>query len=109
MFDFHHILVEGIQFGERKTAGGIIILDDDGKTQGIHARWGIVHAIGPEQKDVKVGQWILIEHGRWTRALKIELEGEVKMITRVDKEGILGISDTPPEDVMMAGSDIQHA
>jgi len=31
------------------------------------------------------------------------------MITRVDKEGILGISDTPPEDVMMAGSDIQHA
>jgi co-chaperonin GroES (HSP10) len=106
-----HIIVEGIQFGERKTGGGIIVLDDDGKTQGIRARWGLVHAIGPTQEDVKVGQWVLIEHGRWTRALKIEIEGVVKQISRVDAEGILAVSDEAPDDKAetWAGAHITHA
>ena len=106
-----HVIVEDIQFGERKASGGIIVLDDDGKTQGIRARWAKVHAVGPEQTDVKVGQWVLIEHGRWTRALKIEIESVVKMISRADNDGILAVSDDAPDDnaETWASSSVMHA
>ena len=35
-----NVLVEGINFDERVTAGGIIIASDDGTDEGIKARWG---------------------------------------------------------------------
>ena len=62
------------EVGALETAGGIIIPDDDGTESGIHPRWAKVYAIGSKQEDVKVGQWILIAHGRWSRAFKIENE-----------------------------------
>jgi len=92
------VLVEGMQFGETKTKGGLILVDDDGATRGIHPRWAKVYAIGKRQEDVKVGEWILISHGRWSRCVilvdKKNIEREIRMI---DEDDILMISDDEPE------------
>ena len=92
------VLVEGMQFGETKTKGGLILIDDDGATRGIHPRWAKVYAIGKRQEDVKVGEWILISHGRWSRAFILvdnkNIEREIRMI---DEDDILMMSDDEPE------------
>lgn len=92
-----HILVRNMNFGEQVTAGGIYIPSDDGKSEGVKPRWCQVFAIGPEQKDVKVGEWLYIEHGRWTRGLDLEDdEGNKVTIHRIDETGILMVSDEKP-------------
>lgn len=92
-----HVIVSSMHFGERKSSGGIILRDDNGTTQGIRARWAKVYKVGPEQKSVKEGQWILVEHGRWTRKIKID-DGEQELeIQRVDNEAILALSDDAPD------------
>ena len=90
------VIVSDMDFGEITTAAGLVIRSDNGKTHGIKPRWGKVYCIGPEQQDVKVGDWILIEHGRWTRAMHINDGDGEKKIHRVDANCIIGISDTPP-------------
>lgn len=96
------IIVSDMQFDERISNGGIILLNDDMKNSGIRPRWGKVYAIGPEQKDVQVGQYVLISHGRWTRGIKIDDgEGE-RVIRKVDNNEILLISDDPVNDQTMS-------
>ena len=92
------VLVCKMHFGESKTAGGIIIPDDDGTQGGIHPRWAKVYAVGSKQEDVDVGQWILIAHGRWSRAFKIENEKESEEVRMVDEDDILMLSDDEPAD-----------
>lgn len=91
-----HVIASDMNFGETKTAGGIVLRSDNAKAHGVHPRWGKVYCIGPEQKDVKVGQWILVEHGRWTRAMQIDDGEGVKTIHRIDVNGILAVSDEAP-------------
>ena len=55
-----NVLVTDMDFEEMKTASGIVIQSDDGKAHGVKPRWCRVWAIGPEQQDVKVGEWILM-------------------------------------------------
>lgn len=96
-----NILVTDMEFGMEKTAGGILLHSDDGKGSGIHPRWARVFAIGGEQKDVKVGDWILLEHGRWSRAIKYITDKEEEItIHQADKNAILLISDEKPDDVL---------
>lgn len=93
------VIVEEMDFGEQRTPTGIIILSDDGKDMGIKPRWGRVYAVGPEQEDVQVGDWILISHGRWTRGVDLEDEdGNIKTLRRVDNDAILMIGDEKPGD-----------
>jgi len=96
-----HVLVEDMKFTERFTASGIYIPSDDGKSQGIRPRWGRVYAVGPEQEDVKVGQYICIAHGRWTRGIKIDDGAGTHEIRRVDNDDILMVSDEPVTDETM--------
>ena len=56
------VLVSDMHFGETKSKGGIILVDDDGSESGIHPRWAKVYAIGSAQNDVKHKQWITIPH-----------------------------------------------
>ena len=87
------VIVTNLERGERLSESGIIIPDDDGKDSGIRARWAQVYAIGPEQKDVEVGQWILMQHGRWTRGVDLKLEGKDKFrFWKADPKGMLGVS-----------------
>jgi len=94
----NHIIVHDMKFDQKITYNGIIIPHSDGKLEGIHPRWARVYAIGPEQQDVRIGQYVLVSHGRWTRGLDIEdPEGE-KTIRRVDNKDILMVSDEPIQD-----------
>jgi co-chaperonin GroES (HSP10) len=108
----NRVLVTDMYFGEQRTAGGLIINDDDGKTRGIYPRWGKVYKKGPENKDdYNVGEWILVEHGRWTRSFNIEVDGEEKEIRMVEAESILAYSKEKPNDVQIGGEygDGEHA
>lgn len=87
------VIVSDMKFDERITTGGIVLVNDDMKSSGIRPRWAKVYAVGPEQKDVKVGQWIMISHGRWTRGLKIEDDEGERTIRKVDNKDILLVSD----------------
>lgn len=94
-----NILVSDMNFDERKTSGGIVLLSDDGKSEGVRHRWGKVWAIGPKQQDVKIGDWILVEHGRWTRGVTfVDENGEEKVIRRIDVNAILMVTDEEPGD-----------
>jgi co-chaperonin GroES (HSP10) len=97
-----HVIVSEMTFDQRITQGGLILLNDNGTTLGIRPRWGQVYAVGSEQKDVQVGQWICVAHGRWTRGLDIEDESGKRTIRRIDPEDILLISDTQPQDDTMS-------
>jgi co-chaperonin GroES (HSP10) len=101
-----HILVYGMEFRERLSRGGIIMINDDMKSAGIRPRWARVYAVGPKSKeDIKVGDYIMIAHGRWSRGMTIEdSEGE-KVIRKVDPNDILLISETPVNDYTMTGVD----
>jgi co-chaperonin GroES (HSP10) len=95
-----HVLVSDMEFGEQVTASGIVIKSDNGKSSGVKPRWARVWAIGPEQKDVTVGEWICIEHGRWTRTIELEQEdGSVLELRRVETTAILMSADDRPGDV----------
>ena len=91
------VLVSHMQFGETKTKGGIILMDDDGTQSGIHPRWAKVYAVGKDQDDVTVGQWIMVAHGRWSRAFKVKKDGSELEVRMVDENDILLISDEEPE------------
>ena len=90
------VFVYNMRFGDIKTKGGLILLDDDGKEQGIHPRWGRVYAVGAKQEDVTVGQWVLVAHGRWTRGMLVEKDGVKEEVRMVDEKDILLVSDVEP-------------
>lgn len=93
----NNVIVRDMSFEGRQLSSGIVLLADDGKTDGIRPRWARVYAVGPEQTDVTVGQWVLLEHGRWSRGIKIQQDGEEFTIRRADPEAIMMISDEQPE------------
>lgn len=96
-----NVLVTDMDFEMQRTRSGLFIPSDNGKTSGIHPRWGRVWLVGPEQTDVKVGEWILIEHGRWTRTVEFENEdGSTVEVRMVDTEAIIAVADEKPADVM---------
>lgn len=93
-----HVIVTGMEFGEMVSNGGIVIASDNAKAHGVKPRWAQVYKVGPLQKDFKIGDWILVEHGRWTRKFSIDDgEGE-KEIQRVDINGIIAMSPEKPND-----------
>lgn len=104
------VLVADMEFDTRITTSGIILPNDNGTSLGIRPRWGRVYAIGPKQTDVKVGQWIMVAHGRWTRGIDID-DGEVKhkrTIRKIDPEDILLISDREERPQDDTQSDAVH-
>jgi co-chaperonin GroES (HSP10) len=101
-----NILVTDMEFGERKTANGLILLGDDMEERGIRPRWAKVVAVGPENEDVKVGEWIYVAHGRWSRGIDVTNEetGETTTIRMVDPKDVLLSSDEQPRDETVAPS-----
>ena len=91
------VLVSDMHFVEKRTKGCIIVLDDDGTEAGIHPRWAKVYAIGDQQDDVKVGEWVMVAHGRWSRALKIKKDGTELEVRMIDENDILLVSEVEPE------------
>jgi co-chaperonin GroES (HSP10) len=106
-----NVLVTDMNFDARVSKGGIVLPSDDGKSEGVRHRWARVWAVGPEQKDVKVDDWILLEHGRWTRGVTVELEdGTDIVIRRADTKAILMVTDENPGDNTFGShSKVEHA
>jgi co-chaperonin GroES (HSP10) len=98
-----HVIVSDMFFGEQKTKGGLIIKDDDGTTRGIYPRWGKIYAKGIENKEeYQVGDWVLVEHGRWTRGVTLELENDEETTIRmVDNKCILMWAKEKPGGAMV--------
>jgi co-chaperonin GroES (HSP10) len=92
-----HVIVMDMSFKER-IVGSIILPSDDGKSSGIRPRWAQVYAVGPLQHDIKVDDYVLVEHGRWTRGIEVEDETGRHMLRRVDPNGLMMVSDHLPQD-----------
>lgn len=94
------VLVVNMEKGERVTKGGLIVIDDNGKDRGIRSRWCQVYKVGSkaaETVDYKEGQWIFVEHGRWTFGFSIEtLDGEDLYVQKVELKSVLAVSDEYP-------------
>ena len=105
------VLAMDMEFGERTTKGGIILSSDDGKERGIRPRWCQIYAIGHENKDpYEVGDWIYVEHGRWSRVFITDdpEHGEVEL-RLIDVNGIMLTSkDKPDDDGMGTETDLSQ-
>jgi co-chaperonin GroES (HSP10) len=92
------VIATEMNFEGRTLSSGVILLNDNGRSDGIRPRWGQVYAVGPEQTDIKVGDWVCVAHGRWTRGLDIEDETGKKTVRRIVPNDILLVSDHLPND-----------
>jgi co-chaperonin GroES (HSP10) len=100
-----NVLVADMEFDTRITQSGLILPNDNGTTLGIRPRWGRVYAVGRDQKDVEVGQWICVAHGRWTRGVDIDdgTGATKRTIRKIDPNDILLVADgdeRPKDDTM---------
>jgi co-chaperonin GroES (HSP10) len=98
------VIVSEMVFTERFTTTGIVLLSDNGKSSGIRPRWGQVYAVGPEQTDVQIGEWVCVAHGRWTRGIDVEDETGKHTLRRIDPKDILLSSDEQPDDLTFSGA-----
>ena len=108
----NRVLVSDMYFGEQKTKSGLILRDDDGETRGIYPRWGKVYDKGPENnEEYNVGDWVLIEHGRWTRGISLETDSGKLEVRMVENESILAMSDEKPDGIQIGNeyADGEHA
>jgi len=62
-----------------------------------------VFAVGPEHKEeFNVGDWILVEHGRWTRGIDYENADGVKITLRmVDNPCIMMWDTEAPKEIII--------
>ena len=79
--------------GLRKTKGGIILKDADNDTSGIRPRWFKVYSVGDEIDWVAAGQYLLVDHGRWSNGVKLNEETKIYLL---DNKDCLMISDSNP-------------
>jgi co-chaperonin GroES (HSP10) len=97
------VFVTAMEHGDKISKGGLIVVSDDMTNRGIRPRWGKVWAIGPDVQDLNVGNWILIEHGRWTQKINIEVDGEEIPVWSVEyPKSVLMVSDDEPDTVTNA-------
>ena len=90
-------LFPGVTVGGLRPDLSLAALDDDGSEGGIHPRWGKVYAVGDQQEDVKVGEWVMVSHGRWSRGFKVKKNGVELEVRMIDENDILLVSDEEPD------------
>jgi hypothetical protein len=82
--------------GLRKTASGLFVPDKDKDTSGVRPRWFKVHSVGEQIDWCSPGQYIMVEHGRWSNGVKADNDLTLWLI---DNECCLMISDEVPEGI----------
>jgi co-chaperonin GroES (HSP10) len=92
------IFVSDLESGMTKTAGGIIITDDNMKQQGIRPRWGRVVKVADDITEVSTGEWVLVEHGRWTMGMEwIDADNDQMIkVWMVEPKSMLLATDEDP-------------
>ena len=97
------LYVERLEVGDRQTSSGIIIPMEDMRLNQrfIKPRWARVYKKADNITNVNVGDWVLLEHGKWSTALNIiDNNKQVKLwyINEKNyKSGIIGIRQEEPE------------
>lgn len=84
--------------GHRQLASGLLLPDKDMDMSGIRPRWFKVESIGPDVDFVKVGQYVYVEHGRWTNELKYKEGDELISVWMLDNEKCLLVSTNHPSE-----------
>lgn len=98
------ILCRHIEKGQQTTSSGIILLDDDNTESGIRPRWMQVYAVGPDVTEITKGQWIMVEHCRWTHGLSMEDHNGKFTVWSAEEEAVLLVSNEKPESERSATS-----
>lgn len=83
--------------GQRTTAGGLIVNEEEGTEGSVRPRWFEVTHVGKEQEEFSVGDYVLVAHGRWSRGIDVEgtRRNEDKLFL-LDLDEILATSDDNP-------------
>jgi co-chaperonin GroES (HSP10) len=68
---------------DEKTKSGIILTNKNTDENSQKPRWGKVFAVGPDVKDVKEGDYILIAPLRWTLGFKFD---NIELSKTIEKE-----------------------
>jgi co-chaperonin GroES (HSP10) len=100
------VIIYNMNFGEQLSKGGIYIPSSNAKSEGVHPRWGQVYAKGIDNTEpFDVGDWILVEHGRWTRGSElIEEDGTKITIRMVDNDCIMMWDTEKPADAILGAA-----
>ncbi len=78
----------------KKSKSGLLVADKEMTTGAIKPRWFEITSVGEKIDWCKEGDYILVDHGRWTRG--VEIDGE--KVFMVDNKDCLAISHERPED-----------
>jgi len=97
------LYIEKIEYGERTLKNGFIIptetMDHFGNF--VRPRWAKVLYKADNIKNVNVGDYILLSHGRWSTGINCVINGIKKTIWYISpqsyKEGALAITHKMPE------------
>jgi hypothetical protein len=64
-----------------------------------------VYSVGPEVTGITVGQWVMVEHGRWTHGMNLRDDNDEEFILwGAEEESILLVSDDEPSVERSASS-----
>jgi len=103
--------VEKIEYGERKTKGGLYLQAEQMDYEGRFARprWSKVRYKASNITNIDVGDWVLIEHGHWSTSMKMTIDGKDEVLWFISpksfKEGVMAKSKTMPEFLKEFGID----
>lgn len=78
-----------------RKKGALFIKDKDGDTSGISPRWFRVVSVGNGIDWLVEGQYVYVDHGRWSQGLKVNDELKVHLL---DNKDCMMVSDDLPEE-----------
>lgn len=103
------LYVEKIEYGEKTLKNGFIIPAETMDYLGnfVRPRWAKILYKADNIKNVNVGDYILLSHGRWSSSIKCTIKGCQKTIWYISpksyKEGALAVSHKMPECLKQYG------
>lgn len=103
------LYVEKIEYGERKTKGGLLIQKETMDKYGefTHPRWAKVKYKSDDIKDIEVGDWIAIRHGHWSLSMLMTIDGKETKLWYISpksyKEGVMAVSKIMPKELKEYG------
>ena len=89
---------KALETGLRTSAGGIVLTDDNNATAGaggVRPRWFEVINVNIDTNpdDIKIGDYVLVEHGRWSRRFS---GTDIDHYSIVEEKAVLLVSEDAP-------------